>query len=57
MIRKFLRKWLGIEQNEKDIAYEHKKINKAMDQSNSNASKIRGNQSRIDSIERKIKKH
>lgn len=55
-MKKWLRKWLGIDQNTIDIAYEHKKVNTALDQSKSNDRKIRGNQSRIDVIENKNRK-
>ncbi|WP_186826697.1 hypothetical protein [Psychroserpens burtonensis] len=36
-----LRNWLGIEENTKDIAYEHKKVNLALKQSKLNYSVLR----------------
>lgn len=56
-LRGFLRSWLGIDENTKDIEYENKKINKALDQSKNNEGLIQGLQKQVTQIDNKIKKH
>ncbi|WP_272149117.1 hypothetical protein [Tenacibaculum aiptasiae] len=56
-LRAFLREWLGVERNSKDIEYENEKVNRALAQTKSNNSLIKGNQKQITQIKNKIKKH
>lgn len=56
-MKRFLRKWLGIEENTQDIEYENKKTNKAMDQSKKNESLLKGINIRVTRNENKLKKH
>ena len=56
-MKRFLRKWLGIEQNEIDIAFENKSRDNLTRRFNNSVSNISTNQSRIEAISNKLKKH
>ena len=56
-MRKIIRKWLGIEQNEIQIDAQMKKISNLTRKHNNSVSDISGNQSKIDTINKKLSKH
>lgn len=56
-LRNFLRRWLSVEQNEKDIECSNSKINQALEQTKTNRGLVRGLQQQVTGIKNKIKKH